>query len=296
MMCILAHIKKLKKALYGLKQAPRAWYDMLSSFLVSQHFSKGAVDLTLFTRKAGNDLLLVQTYVDDIIFASTNIVMCNEFANLMTTKFKMSMIGQMSFFLGLQISQSLRGIFINQSKYAFEIVEKYGMLTSDFVDTPLVEKSKLDEDLYEKPADATLYRDKLVSWSSKKQKSTVISSTKEEYISFFGCYAQILWMRSQLTDNGFQFNKIPLYRDNKSAIALCCNNVQHSRAKFKIDKRKRFKLTLKIFKDIFKIYPRVQGQEFDALPIDEEVMSSLRELGHTGEINSLNDVVVDHMH
>ncbi|GJQ96148.1 retrovirus-related pol polyprotein from transposon TNT 1-94 [Tanacetum coccineum] len=149
--------EELKKAFYGLKQAPRAWYDMLSSFLISQHFSKGAVDPTLFTRQAGNDLLLVQIYVDDIIFASTNTAMCNEFANLMTTRFKMSMMGQMYFLLGLQISQSPRGIFINQSKYAFEIVKKYGMLTTDFVDTPLLEKGKLDEDLQGKQVDATLY-------------------------------------------------------------------------------------------------------------------------------------------
>ncbi|GJY63030.1 retrovirus-related pol polyprotein from transposon TNT 1-94 [Tanacetum coccineum] len=141
------HVYKLKKALYGLKQAPRTWYDMLSSFLISQHFSKGAVDLTLFTRKAGNDLLLVQIYVDDIIFASTNTALCNEFANQMTTKFKMSMMGQMSFFLGLQISQSPRGIFLNQSKYASEIIKKYGLLSSDSVDVPMVEKNKLDEDL-----------------------------------------------------------------------------------------------------------------------------------------------------
>ncbi|GJX56881.1 retrovirus-related pol polyprotein from transposon TNT 1-94 [Tanacetum coccineum] len=140
------------------EQAPRAWYDMLSSFLILQHFSKCAVDLKLFTRKAGNDLLLVQIYVDDIIFASTNTALCNEFANLMTTKFKMSMMGQMSFFLGLQISQSPRGIFLNQSKYASEIIKKYGLLSSDFVDTPMVEKSKLDEDLQGTPVDATLYR------------------------------------------------------------------------------------------------------------------------------------------
>ncbi|GJU40626.1 retrovirus-related pol polyprotein from transposon TNT 1-94 [Tanacetum coccineum] len=120
-----SHVYKLKKALYGLKQAPRAWYDMLSSFLISQQFSKGAVDLTVFTRQAGNDLLLVQIYLDDIIFASTNIAMCNEFANQMTTKFKMSMMGQ--------------------------------MLTSDSVDTPTVEKSKMDEDLQGTPIDATLY-------------------------------------------------------------------------------------------------------------------------------------------
>ncbi|GKC55384.1 retrovirus-related pol polyprotein from transposon TNT 1-94 [Tanacetum coccineum] len=239
--------------------------------------STSAVDPTLFTRKAGNDLLLVQIYVDDIIFASTNTALCNDFANLMTTKFKMSMMGQMSFFLGLQISQSLRDIFLNQSKYASEIIKKYGLLTSDSVGTPMVEKSKLDEDLQGKPVDATLYHgmigslmyltssrpdliyagtinkgieyskdtgmsltayvdadhtgcqdtrcstsrsaqfldDKLVSWSSKKQKNTAISNY------------------------GFQFNKIPLYCDNKSAIALCCNNVQHSRAKH-IDVRYHF--------------------------------------------------------
>nr|GEW70784.1 ribonuclease H-like domain-containing protein [Tanacetum cinerariifolium] len=81
--------------------------------------------------------------------------------------------------------------------------------------------------------------DKLVSWSSKKQKSTAISSTEAEYIALSACCSQILWMRSQLTDYGFQFNKIPLYCDNKSVIALCCNNVQHSRAKH-IDVRYHF--------------------------------------------------------
>ncbi|GKE59404.1 retrovirus-related pol polyprotein from transposon TNT 1-94, partial [Tanacetum coccineum] len=141
------------QALYGLKQAPRAWYDMLSSFLISQHFSKGAVDPTL----AKNDLLLVQIYVDDIILASTNTTICNEFANLMTTKFKMSMMGQMSLFLGLQISQSPRGIFLNQSKYAFKIIKNYGLLTSDSVDTPMVETNNLDEDIQGTPVDATLY-------------------------------------------------------------------------------------------------------------------------------------------
>ncbi|GKA60222.1 retrovirus-related pol polyprotein from transposon TNT 1-94 [Tanacetum coccineum] len=112
------HVYKLKKALYGLKQAPRAWYDMLSSFLLSQHFSKGAVEPTLFTRKAGNDLLLVQILVDDIIFASTNTALCNEFANLMTTN----------------------------------------LLTSDSVDTPMVEKNNLDEDIQGTLVDVILYR------------------------------------------------------------------------------------------------------------------------------------------
>nr|GEZ26367.1 hypothetical protein [Tanacetum cinerariifolium] len=151
------HVYKLKKALYGLKQAPRAWYDMLSSFLLSQYFSKGSVDPTLFIRKNDNDLLLVQIYVGDIIFAAPTLELCNLFANLMCSKFKMSMMGKISFFLGLQISQSPRGIFINQSKYAFESLKKYGFESFDPVDTPMVEKSKLDEDKHGKAVDPSHY-------------------------------------------------------------------------------------------------------------------------------------------
>nr|GEV19892.1 hypothetical protein [Tanacetum cinerariifolium] len=176
-----------------------------------------------------------------------------------------------------------------ESKYALESLKKYSMESSDPVDTPMVEKSKLDEDPQGKAIDPTHYRgmvgtfmyltasrpdltfavcmcawgllylkdsfialivyadadhtgcqdtrsmqllgDRLVSWSSKRQKSAVISSMEAEYISLSGCCAQVLWMRSQLTDYGLGFNKIPMYFDNKSAIALCCNNVQHSRSK-----------------------------------------------------------------
>ncbi|GJY42936.1 retrovirus-related pol polyprotein from transposon TNT 1-94 [Tanacetum coccineum] len=266
------HVYRLKKALYGLRQAPRAWYDLLSKFLISQKFSKGAVNPTLFTRKEGKDILL--------------------------------------------------------SKYALEILKKDGMESSDPVDKPTVERTKLDEDLQGIPVDPTRYcgmvgslmyltssrqnlvfvvcmcaryqaklirkhlhavkwvfqylkgtinidlwysKDigialttyadadhagcqdtrrsiygsaqflsyRLVSWSLKKQKSTTISTTEAGYISLSECCAQILWMRSQLIDYGFAFNKIPLYNDNKSVIALCCNNVQHSRSKH-IDVRYHF--------------------------------------------------------
>ncbi|GJW56299.1 retrovirus-related pol polyprotein from transposon TNT 1-94 [Tanacetum coccineum] len=210
------------------------------------------------------------------------------------------------------------GIFINQSKYALESLKKYGFDSCDPVDTPMVEKSKLDDDKEGKAIDLSHYRgmigtllyviasrpnlqfaicmcsryqarltekhlhgvkrifrylrgtvnrglwypkdssialtafadaahagcqdtrrstsssmqflgDRLVSWSLKRQKSAAISSTEAEYIAMSGCYAQILWMRSQLTDYGLGFNKIPMYCDNKSTIALSCNNVQHSR-------------------------------------------------------------------
>ncbi|GKA55814.1 retrovirus-related pol polyprotein from transposon TNT 1-94 [Tanacetum coccineum] len=100
------HVYRLKKALYGLKQAPRAWYDTLSRFLLDNKFSKGAVDPTLFTRKTGKHILLVQIYVDDIIFASTDPKACDIFSNEMSSKFQMSMMGQMSFFLGIPVDQT----------------------------------------------------------------------------------------------------------------------------------------------------------------------------------------------
>ncbi|GKD00654.1 retrovirus-related pol polyprotein from transposon TNT 1-94 [Tanacetum coccineum] len=145
-------------ALYGLKHAPRTWYDLLSKFLLSQEFSKGVVDPTLFTRKEGKDILLVQIYVDDVIFDSTDPALYDIFADIISSKFKMLMMGKMSFFLELQISQSPRGIFINQSKYALEILKKYGIESNDSVDTLMVKRTKLDEDLLVMPVDPTCYR------------------------------------------------------------------------------------------------------------------------------------------
>ncbi|GJS21885.1 retrovirus-related pol polyprotein from transposon TNT 1-94 [Tanacetum coccineum] len=112
------HVYRLKKALYGLKQAPRAWYDTLSKFLLANNFFKGAVDPTLFTRKSGKHILLVQIYVDDIIFASTDHNACHIFSKEMSSKFQMSMMGQMSLF--------------------FRIWNGF----SDPVDTPMVDRLK----------------------------------------------------------------------------------------------------------------------------------------------------------
>ncbi|GJS14023.1 retrovirus-related pol polyprotein from transposon TNT 1-94 [Tanacetum coccineum] len=249
-------------------------------------FSKGSVDPTLFIRKESKELFLAQVYVDDIIFAASTPELYDLFAKIMCLKFKMSMMGKISFFLGLQIFQNPRGIFINQSKYALKSLKKYLFDSCDIVDTPMVEKSKLDEDKEGKAARPTekhlhavkrIFRylrgtvnrglwylkdssisltafadahhvgcqdtcrstsgsmqflgDRRVSWSSKRQKSIAISSTEAEYIAMSGCCAQILWMRSQLADYGLGFNKIPMYCDNKNAISLSCNNVQHSRSK-----------------------------------------------------------------
>ncbi|GKB36064.1 retrovirus-related pol polyprotein from transposon TNT 1-94, partial [Tanacetum coccineum] len=153
----------LRKALYGLKQAPRAWYDELSKFLMSKGFTKGTIDPTLFTIRYGEDILLVQIYIDDIIFGSTNPKFSKRFEKLMHSRFEMSLIGEMKFFLGLQIHQSPRGIFINQAKYALEILKKHGMEKCDCIGTPMATKPKLDADLSGKLVDQTDYHSKIGS-------------------------------------------------------------------------------------------------------------------------------------
>nr|GEW53065.1 retrovirus-related Pol polyprotein from transposon TNT 1-94 [Tanacetum cinerariifolium] len=165
----------LKKALYGLKQTPRAWYDELSNFLVSRGFSKGFIDQTLFITKKGEDILLVQIYVDDIIFGSTNLKLSKRFEKLMHKKFEMSMTGELKLFLGIQIHQSPRGIFINQAKYAQEILKKHDHAAC--LDT---RKSTFGGIQF-------LSGDKLVSWSSKKQDYTSMSSAEAEYVSLSAC-------------------------------------------------------------------------------------------------------------
>nr|GEZ62077.1 hypothetical protein [Tanacetum cinerariifolium] len=278
-------VYRLKKALYGLKQALRA-----------------------------GDILLVQIYVDDIIFGSTNPNLLKRFEKLMHNKFEMSMMGELKLFLGIQIHQSPRGIFINQAKYTQEIFIKHGMTSCDSVGTSMATKH-LDADLSGTLIDQTKYRsmvealmylttsrpdimhaicycaryqakliekhltavkrifrylkdtihmglwypkdtgfklttfsdsdhagcldsrkstsggiqflggDKLVSWLSKKQDCTSMSFAEAEYVSLFVCCAQVLWMRTQLTDYGFHFDKIPMYCDSKATIAISCNPV-----------------------------------------------------------------------
>nr|GEU65571.1 retrovirus-related Pol polyprotein from transposon TNT 1-94 [Tanacetum cinerariifolium] len=291
-----SHVYRLKKALYGLKQASRAWYKELSTFLPQNNFFKGTIDPTLFIRRFDDDILVVQVYVDDIIFGSTHPRYNQLFSDLMKSRFEMSMVGEMTFFLGLQVNQSPCGIFINQSNYVFEILKKYRMKSCDPVGTSMEIKDKLDLYQHGTPVDATKYHSmigalmyltssrpdivyatclytryqakptekhlkevkrifrylrgtvntdtfkstsgraqflgkKLVSWSSKKQDCTALSIVEAEYVSLSACCAQVLWMRTQLTDYGFHFKKIPIYRDSKSAIAISYNPVQHSRTK-----------------------------------------------------------------
>ncbi|GJW08412.1 putative reverse transcriptase domain-containing protein, partial [Tanacetum coccineum] len=115
-------VYKVVKALYGLHQAPRAWYATLSTFLLKNGYRRGTIDKTLFLKKDKHDIILVQVYVDDIIFGSTKKSWCNEFEALMKSRFQMSSMGELTFFLGLQVKQKPNGIFISQDKYVDEIL------------------------------------------------------------------------------------------------------------------------------------------------------------------------------
>ncbi|XP_070021863.1 uncharacterized protein [Nicotiana sylvestris] len=130
----------------GLKLAPRAWYERLSKFLLANNFVRGKVDTTLFLRSRGKNILIVQVYMDEIIFGDTNEVMCKEFAEMMGNELKMSMIGELNFFLGLQIKQTHTGTIIHQQKYIKELLKKFNMDSSKTIDTPIVTATKLDLD------------------------------------------------------------------------------------------------------------------------------------------------------
>ncbi|GJV36337.1 retrovirus-related pol polyprotein from transposon TNT 1-94 [Tanacetum coccineum] len=316
----LDHVYKLKKALYGLKQAPKAWYDRLKAFLIKHEYKMGMVDNTLFTKKKSSNLIIVQIYVDDIIFGSTCQDMCDEFAKIMHDEFEMSMMGELNFFLGLQIKQMEDGIFFNQSKYIKEMLKKFGLEDSKPMKTPMSSDTKLTKDEECESVDSTKYRGMigsllyltasrpdimfsvclcarfqeapktshleavkrifryikgtthlglwypkgtgietvvyadsdhagdyvdrkstsgictfvgccLTSWFSKKQTALAISTTEAEYVSAGKACQQALWMKQALIDYDVRLDDVPIMCDNKGAIDLSKNPVQHSRTK-----------------------------------------------------------------
>ena len=151
-------VYRLDKALYGLHQAPRAWYDTLSTYLLNHDFIRGTIDKTLFIKKEKKAILLVQIYVDDIIFGSTQDKMCKDFEELMHQRFKMSSMGELTFFLGLQVKQQQTGIFISQSKYVNDILNKFGFKDAKVASTPMETHKSLTADLEGEDVDVHLYR------------------------------------------------------------------------------------------------------------------------------------------
>ncbi|GJX17327.1 copia protein [Tanacetum coccineum] len=241
------HVYCLNKALYDLKQAPWAWYDTLSRFLLENKFSKGVVDPTLFTRKYG-----MQSYdpVDTPMVDRSKLDEDPLGIPVDQTRFR-SMVGSLMYLTATR--PDLVFVVCMCARYQASPMKKHLEATKRVFwylrgtinwglwypkDIAMTLTAYADADhagcqdtRRSTSGSAQFLGDKLVSWSSKKQKSTAISTTEAEYILVSGCCAQILWMRLQLTDYGFTFNNIAMYCDNRSAIALCCNNVQHSRSK-----------------------------------------------------------------
>nr|CAN69069.1 hypothetical protein VITISV_007586 [Vitis vinifera] len=203
----------------------------------------GKIDTTLFIKTKDNDMLLVQIYVDDIIFGVTNVSLCEEFSKCMHSEFEMSMMRELNFFLGLQIKQLKEGTFINQAKYIRDLLKRFNMEEAKTMKTPMSSSIKLDMD--EKDADFASCKverkstsgtchflgHSLVSWHSKKQNSIALSTAEAEYIAAGLCCAQILWMKQTLSDFNLIFEHVPIKCYNTSAINISKNLVQHSRTK-----------------------------------------------------------------
>nr|GEY86688.1 copia protein [Tanacetum cinerariifolium] len=254
-----SHVYKLKKALYGLKQAPRAWYDELSTFLLQNHFFKGTIDPTLFIRRFDDDILVIS-------LKKYGMESCDPVGTLMEIKDKLdldqngtpvdatkyrSMIG------ALMYLTSSRSKIVHATclcaRYQAKPTEKHlkevkrifrylrgtvntglwytkdsGFKLTGFLDA---DYAGCKDTFIGTSGVAQFLGEKLVSWSSKKQDCMTPSTAEAEYVSISACCAQVLWMRTQLTDYGFNLKKIPIYCDSKSAIAISCNPVQHSRTK-----------------------------------------------------------------
>jgi hypothetical protein len=149
---------KLNKALYGLKQSPHAWYHRLDTYLKDKRFKRGTVNNNLYIKTEGNDLFIVLVYVDDIIFRCNKDQLVQWFASAMESEFEMSMIGEISFFLGLQITHRSEGMFISQEKYLREMLKRFQMEDSKPVGTPMVTGCKLRKDDDSPNVDQSLYR------------------------------------------------------------------------------------------------------------------------------------------
>ncbi|GJW67436.1 retrovirus-related pol polyprotein from transposon TNT 1-94 [Tanacetum coccineum] len=285
------HVYKLKKALYGLKQAPRAWYDMLSSFLISQDFSKGSVDPTLFIHREGKELLL------------------------------MSMIGTISFFFRKQIPQSPQSIFINQSKHALESLKKYGFDSCDPVDTLMVEKSKLDEDKEGKAVDPSHYHGMI---------GTLLYLTASRHDLQFAICMYARYQARPTEKYLHAVKRIFRTIDTTRAEQIASDDALVAPAnRLKIGKRnlrlssdlKSEEATLQVVYDVLKltsfykafqisadvpeiymheamlqICPKLPNQQFEELPFEEAILTFLRDLGHSGEIKVITDVNVNKLH
>nr|GEU69097.1 putative ribonuclease H-like domain-containing protein [Tanacetum cinerariifolium] len=240
-------VYKVEKALYGLHQAPRAWYETLSTYLLDNGFRRGTIDKTLFIKKIKDDILLVQVYVDDIIFGSTKRSLSTEFEQLMYKRFQMSSMGELTFFLGLQVDQQKNDIFLSLDKYVSDILKKFVKRIFRYLkgqptlglwypkDSPLELIAYSDSDYAGVSLDrksttgGCQFLGSRLIWQCKKQTIMSNSTTKAEYIAASNCCGQVLWLQNQLLDYGYKFMQTKIHVDNESSMCMVKNPVYHSK-------------------------------------------------------------------
>ncbi|GJR56738.1 putative ribonuclease H-like domain-containing protein [Tanacetum coccineum] len=220
--------------------------DVKCAFL----FRRGTIDKTLFIKKDKGDILLVQVYVDDIIFGSTKKSLCTEFEQMMHKRFQMSSMGELTFFLGLQVKQKDDGIFISQDKYVADILKKFDFATVKTASTPMETNKALLKDEEAADVDVHLYRSMIGSLmyltASRPDIMFVVcacasdyagasldrkSTTRAEYVFAANCCGQVLWIQNQLLDYGYNFMNTKIFINNESTICIVKNPVFHSKTK-----------------------------------------------------------------
>jgi hypothetical protein len=150
-------VYKLSKAFYGLKQASRAWYVRFKTFLLEHGYFMGSVDKTLFTLNHDTNFLLVQIYVGDIIFGGSSHTLVSRFQEMMESEFQISMMGELTFFLGIQVNQTKQGTFVHQAKYTNDLMKKFNMVELKPVSTPMSSVASLGPDEDDEAVDQREY-------------------------------------------------------------------------------------------------------------------------------------------
>ncbi|GJW67844.1 putative ribonuclease H-like domain-containing protein [Tanacetum coccineum] len=227
-------VYKVEKALYGLHQAPRAWYETLSTYLLDNGFHKGQIDKMLFIKRHKDDILLVQVYVEDIIFGSTKKEMSTEFEKLMHDKFQMSYIGELSFFLRLQTvntpMETNKALIKDEEAEDVDVYLYRSMIGSLMYLTA----SRLDimfavcACARDSPFNLEAFSDSDYARASLDKKST----TGAQYVAAANCCGHVLWIQNQMLDYGFNFMNTKIYIDNESTICIMKNLVFHSKTKY----------------------------------------------------------------
>nr|GEW30725.1 putative ribonuclease H-like domain-containing protein [Tanacetum cinerariifolium] len=270
-------VYKVVKALYGLHQAPRAWYETLANYLMENGFQRGKIDQTLFIKRQKDDILLVQIYVDDIIFGSTNKDLCKSFEKLMKNKFQMSLMGELTFFLFLQVRQKKDRIFISQDKYVAKILRKFGLTDGKSANTSIDTEKPLLKDpnvkrifrylkgkahlglwyLKDLPFDLVAYSDSDYAGASLDRKSTT------EGCQFLGCIL-ISWQCKKQTVMATSSTK-PEY----VAAASCCIQVlwiQNQLLDYGCDEDRLELIELTVF-----LLPKVEKVRVEVSAVDLQV-------------------------